>query len=103
MKRATHSIKNISELDKEIYRLQLQAKNLEDKMDDQLTYLQQHYPGMIMNSVLPNKENITQRLTGSLLNNQKVQTVLEKLTDHLADKAAEGLDKLVDKLFHKKD
>jgi hypothetical protein len=103
MKRSTRSIKNVAELDKEIYRLQLQAKNLEDKMDDKLKYLQQNYPGMIVNSVFPNKENITHRLAGSLLNNQKVQTVLEKLTDHLADKAAEGLDNLVDKLFHKKD
>jgi len=39
----------------------------------------------------------------SVVNNEKLQNALNRIVNHLAEKAADGIDAVIDKLFKKKD
>jgi len=101
-------IKNIESLDEEIKRLQHKAKSLEGKLDDNLDYLQDNYSSMILNSVLPGvagginvKNSVAGTIAGLVLGNERIQGVISKVATHFIDKAADGLDKLADKIVKK--
>jgi hypothetical protein len=99
-------IHNLDTLEKEIYRLQLHSKKLEDKMDDHFTYLRENYGRMARNSFFGKKEGIKETLgasiSSSFFNNERLQNALDKIVNHLVEKATEGLDALIEKLFDKK-
>jgi hypothetical protein len=48
------------------------------------------------------KETITEGITGSFLKNERLQHAIDKIVSHLVDKATEGIDTLIEKLFQKK-
>lgn len=98
-------IRNLDTLEKEMYRLELQAKNIEEKLDHNLDHLQENYLSMTMNSFFCKKEN--KKETGghfwsSFFNHDGVNAAMNKMAGDIATKAAEGIDSLLDKLFHKK-
>jgi hypothetical protein len=98
-------IKNLDTLEKEIYRLQLKAKSLEEKFDDRLDHLRENYSSMLMNSLFRKnntKETVTGAVAGSVLNNERLQNAFSRVADHLIDRAAEGIEGLVDKMLGRK-
>ena len=101
MAKAFAAIHSLDSLDREIFHLQLEAKKLEDRMDQQLDYLQNNYGKLLRRSLFNKAASATEQsgtLTGQLLNgfiqNEKVQGVLEKLMDMIAGKLASALEKL---------
>jgi hypothetical protein len=100
-------IKNLDTLEKEIYRLRLDAKNTEEKLEENLDHFQKHYASMTMNSIFnrssSGKERIKEKLFNSIWENEKIHDGINKIVGHLADRAAEGIENLVDKILHRKD
>ena len=99
------NIYNLDTLEKKIYHLQLKAKNTEDKLNDNLEYLQDHYSSMTMNSIVNrschHKEKLKEKIINFIWKNEKVHDGVNKVIDHLADKTSEGMEGLSDKFFSK--
>ena len=101
----TRNISNLDKLEKEIYRLQLDAKNMENKLDDNVDHLHHNFSSMMMNSILhseKSKENGKANFFESAFKNEKVNSFVNRITTHIADRAAKGIDELVDRLFKQK-
>lgn len=100
MANRTKHIQSLEALDKEIYRQRLKARGLEKKLDDNLDYLQDNYGSMIRNSVFKSglKETIVGTVLGAVLGNNRLQDGLAKMASPLAEKAAEWIEKLVNKV-----
>jgi hypothetical protein len=107
MKKSKQKIKNLDALEKEIYRLRLEAKVTAGKLEENFDRFQQHYGKMAMNSIFNSasagKEKVKEKIFSSIWENEKVQNGINKIVDHLADKAADGINSLVDKILHRKD
>jgi hypothetical protein len=104
MKKAKN-IHNLDTLDKEIYRLKLEAKNIEDKLDDNFEKLRHNWFSMSMNSIFhkkKNEESSKSHFFDSFFKNDGFNAVVNKITDHIANRASDGIDSLIDKIFHKK-
>jgi hypothetical protein len=103
MKKAKN-IHNLDTLEREIYRLQLEVKNMEQKFDRNFDHLQQNYSSMFMGSFFRRKKESDEGKSSffdSFFKNENFHAAVSKITDRLADKAAEGIENLVDKIFHK--
>lgn len=100
-------IKNLDTLEKEIYRLRLEAKNYESKLEENLDHLQKNYASMTMNSIFnktsSGKEKIKEKIFSSIWENEKVRNGLDKIISFLTDKTVEGIESLIDKILHPKD
>lgn len=105
-------INNTESLNEEISRLQSKAKELENRLDNSLNYLQDNYSAMIVNSVfskagnmLPGgiKGGIIGTILSLILSNEKIAEAFSKITNHLAEKAADSIDRLAEKIVKKKD
>jgi hypothetical protein len=92
-------------LDEEIRRLREKAQQLENRLDENLTYFQQHSGSMFVRSLLPRKidgEVLTGfALVDRVMENERFQKVLMRLADILAEKTGEGLNWLINKVFKK--
>jgi len=92
-------------LDAEIRRLKVKARELEDQIDENFTYFQQHSGSLFVRSLLPRKiegdELTGYRLLDRVIENERLQKVLLKLADLLADKLGDGLNWLVSRVFKK--
>jgi hypothetical protein len=101
-------VKKINTLDKlesEIYRLKLEAKNTEDKLEDNFLHFRNNFSSLLSNSLFCKKashENGKENFFESVLNNERINTVLTRITDRLTNHAAAGFESLIDRLFHKK-
>jgi hypothetical protein len=97
----SRKIRNTESLDSEIRRLQDKARVLEEKLDNNLDYLQENYSSMIMGSLF-NKEGIKSSfatsLAGFFLGNEKLQEAVSNIVNTLAEKATIGLEKLSERL-----
>lgn len=92
-------------LDGDIRRLRVKAKQLEEKIDENFNYFQQHSGSLFVRSLLPRKlegEELTgYRLFDRVLQNEQLQKVLLRLADILAEKLGDGLNWLVTRVFKK--
>ena len=99
-------IKNIDTLEKEIYRLQLKARDCKDKLEENFEHLQKHYASMTMNSFVNRssspKEKIKEKILNTIWENEKVRTGIDKIVDYVTEKATDGVETLLDKIFHRK-
>lgn len=106
-----NQIKNLDSLEKEIYRLKLEARNNSKKLSSQMDHLQQHYASMTANSFFckgdekksSGKANEKESFFHSLFENETFQDGVDSLLDRFAGRAAAGLDKLFSKWKAKKD
>lgn len=105
-------INSIESIDNEILRLQSKAKELENRLDNSLDFLQDNYSSMIMNSVFSKagtllpagiKGGIAGTILSFILGNEKLVEAFSRVTNHLVEKAADGIDKLADKIVKKKE
>lgn len=97
------TIHNLDQLEKEVYRLKLKSKLLEEKMNDHLDYFQQHAGGLFFNSIFQRRNSSGETTPGivqMLLGHDGLHSAIQRLVGHYADKAAEGLDHLIEKLIH---
>jgi hypothetical protein len=88
------NIRNLDSLDRELYRLKLEAKNLEEKLDHNLDHLQENYFSMTMNSVFcrhENKNNGDYGFWKSFVKNEGFNGAVNTIASNVASKAAEGL------------
>lgn len=98
------SIHNLDTLEKEILRLRLKAKTLEQEIGKNMDYLQDNYADMLLHSFTKTKKGQAYEkytVLDSLLKNERLNATLNTLTQHIADKASEHIENLVDKLFKK--
>ena len=105
MPRPNPSSRSMDALDEEIRLLRDKARKLENRLDENLTYFQQHSGSMFVRSLLPRKID-GEVLTGfalldRVMENERFQKVLLRLADILAEKAGEGLNWLINKVFKK--
>jgi hypothetical protein len=97
---------NLQSLEKEIRRLKLHAKQMEDQFDDNFSHLQENYIGMVLNSVLPEKpiyKGIPATIVSLFLEHDRFRNTMIKLAEQLIDKASDGIDYISEKLARKKD
>ena len=105
MSRPTKAALSLNALDQEIRELRRKARQLEDEIDDNFNYFQQHSGSMFVRSLLPRKiegEVLTGvQLFDTFLQNERLQKVLLRLADRLAEKLGDGLNWLVDRVLRK--
>ncbi|GGB11762.1 hypothetical protein [Puia dinghuensis] len=105
MPKPTKAERSMDALDEEIRRLRAKAKVLEEKIDENFNYFQQHSGSMFVRSLLPRKidgEELTGlRLVDTMLQNERLQQIMLKLADILAEKLGDGLNWLTTKVFKK--
>lgn len=92
-------------LDAEIRTLRQKARQLETKIDDNFSYFQQHSGSLFIRSLLPRRtegEAVTGNpLLDTFLQNERLQKILMRLADRLAEKLGDGLNWLVNRVFRK--
>lgn len=105
MPRPNPPSRSMDALDEEIRLLRDKARKLENRLDENLTYFQQHSGSMFVRSLLPRKidgEVLTGfALVDRVMENERLQKMLIRLADILAEKAGEGLNWLINKVFKK--
>ena len=105
MARSTKGARSMAALEQDIRQLRRKAKQLEERMDENFTHLQQHSGSMFVKSLLPRKiegETMTGiRLVDTFLQNERLQKVLLRLADRIASRLGDGLNWLVDRVFKK--
>ena len=105
MPKTTRSSGRLDALDEEIRRLREKAHELEGRIDENLTYFQQHSGSMFVRSLLPRKiagQDLTGfQLLDRVMENERLQKVLLRLADILAEKLGDSLNWLINKVFKK--
>ena len=99
------NIKDIDTLEKEIYRLKLEAKRTGDKFENNIDFLEKNYPSMVVNSFFSGEhehEKKDIRSNHSFFRSERLNSILSSVTDHIAEKASDGIKDQIDKLFRKK-
>ena len=103
---AAKKFENIQALEKEIRKLKLRAKQMENEFDDNFSHLQENYLPMVLNSVLPKKttyKGIPATVISLLLEHDRFRNTVIKLAEELIDKVTDGIDYVSEKLKRKKD
>ena len=105
MAKSITAARSLETLDAEIRTLRKKARQLEGKIDDNFTYFQQHSGSLFIRSLLPRKvegETVTGNpVIDSFLQNERLQKILMRLADRLAEKLGDGLNWLVNRVFKK--
>ena len=104
-KPSTKGARSMDALDQDIRRLRNKARLLEEQIDVNFSYLQQHSGSMFVRSLLPRKiegEAMTGiQLLDTLIQNERLQAVLLRLADKLAVRLGDGLNWVIDRVFKK--
>jgi hypothetical protein len=97
--------RNLDSLEKEILALRRKAKQLEGKIDESFTYFQHHSGSMFVRSLLPRRiegEDFSGNpILDSFLQNERLQKILVRLADRLAERLGDGINWLVNRVFRK--
>jgi hypothetical protein len=101
----TSAARSLDSLEEDIRKLRQKARQLEEKMDDNFNYFQEHSGSMFVRSLLPRRVE-GGSITGNpildpFLQNERLQKVLAKLADYLAEKLGDGLNWVVNRVFRK--
>ncbi len=99
MAKASKHINNLSDLEKEIYRLRYEAKEMELKLDSNIDFFKKNYAEIIVKSVMrqPVKESVKEKIAEMIWNNPKVQQTVDKMLDGLVTKAVDTAEKIFEK------
>ncbi len=102
---ASKAARTLETLEKDIRRLKKKAHVLEQQLDDNFTYFQQHSGTLFVRSLLPRKiegESVTgNAMLDPFLQNERLQKVLAKLADILAERLGDGLNWVITRVFKK--
>jgi hypothetical protein len=81
-------IRDLASLDREIISLKRKALKIQHQMDQQVLHLKEHSGSMFWNSIMgqsSGRNPIMAAVVGAILQNEKVQGLIKKLTGKLAD------------------
>jgi hypothetical protein len=97
--------RSLDSLETEIRFLRKKAKRLEGKIDENFTYFQHHSGSLFVRSLLPRKIE-GEELSGNpildrLLQNERLQKILLRAADLVAEKLGDGINWLVNRVFRK--
>ena len=96
-------IKDIETLEKEIYRLKFEALKAENKLDNNLEFLQKNYSTLIFNTFFDReKYGNGDKPKNNFFRNGPLNAVISDVTDHIAENASDRIREKIDKLFGKK-
>ncbi|HEY4061947.1 MAG TPA: hypothetical protein VGM30_08605 [Puia sp.] len=105
MPKTTNATRSLAALDSEIRSLRKKARLLEEQIDDNFTYFQQHSGSLFVRSLLPQKMEgglgTGNPVLDKFLQNERLQKILVLLADRLAEKLGDGLNWLVNRVFKK--
>jgi len=99
-------INSLEALDREIFQLQMKARQQEKMLDASFDHLQENFHSMAWNSVVrynSNKQSWISGVVNSLLGQERLKIALIKLAGNLAERATDGIEGLVSRLFRKKE
>jgi len=102
---ASKASRSLDTLEADIRKLRKKARRLEEQLDDNFTYFQQHSGTLFVRSLLPKRvdgESVTGNpVIDPFLQNERLQKVLAKLADMLAEKLGDGLNWVINRVFKK--
>lgn len=99
----TKNIHTLDSLEREIYRLRLEIKKCEEKMDTNFDYLHEHFDALLINSISGkmNREKDGHTSFIAVLKSQAVRAVINKTTGHFAGWLVKGIEHLACRFFRK--
>jgi hypothetical protein len=102
---ASKASRTLDTLEADIRKLRKKARKLEGQLDDNFTYFQQHSGTLFVRSLLPRRvegETVTGNpVLDPFLKNERLQKVVARLADMLAEKFGDGLNWLITRVFKK--
>jgi hypothetical protein len=99
------NIHNLDSLERELYRLSLEAKKKEEQIDENFEYLRTNFGSLLIHSFscrIKNKSEQKPGFFGSTFKDETLKATFNKVTDHFTTRAIEGIDELITRLFGKK-
>jgi hypothetical protein len=96
-------ITNLDSLEKEIYRLKLESKMTEARLDKNIDFLKHNYATMFFSTIL--SKNTSLGVNGfkhTLFKNENLNTLFSSLADHIAEHATVSLKEKIEKLLAKR-
>ncbi|MFN5333763.1 MAG: hypothetical protein ACK5BV_01075 [Bacteroidota bacterium] len=86
-------VRNLTALDKEIYRLQLEAIKTEGKLGDNLKYVKHHFPEMVLGSITQRfaSRSLWASVFDLMLQNDNLRSKMGKGAEWLATKSADWI------------
>jgi hypothetical protein len=90
MSRIKGPIRNLTALDKEIYRLQLESIKTEAKLGDNFKYLKHHFPEMALGSITQRfaSRSLWLSVVELLFQNENLRSKMSKGAEWLAEKSS---------------
>ena len=98
-------IRNLDTLEKEIYRLQLEAKAKEKQLEENASFIRQNARQLFIDKLFCRNKRRNDSEAGSQAGSSgssRWKLFMEKLTDQFAERAAEGVENIVERFFTKK-
>jgi hypothetical protein len=98
------SIHNLDTLEKEIYRLKLEARLKEVRLTENWEQLLQDFPEVLTNSLFCRKkgnENGKETFGQKVFNNERRRFFMDRLFDKFSDRITGKLDELFERVFQK--
>ena len=102
MAKAQEHIHDLNTLEKEIYRLQLHARDQQDALDRNVDYFKDNYGKLIKNSILHpsgSDKSMSATIMDKITHHPAVQSAIQKVVDHIAKKATDGVDAVLGKIL----
>jgi hypothetical protein len=96
-----HSLRSLNE---EIAQLQTEAKNTERKLEENFDYFRDNAMSFFTSSFFcrsKNKEEKNEK--HAFFGSERFGGILGKMADHVAEKAVNGVDSILNRFFHKKE
>ena len=96
-------IRNIDQLDKEIYRQELLVSKTAKELDEKLAYLRYNFITLAKNSIKKKrkKDERDHSFFDPIFKNEKVKEFVAGVTDRITDRAGAAIDILVDRMLKK--
>lgn len=97
-------IHGLDSLEKEIYRLRLQAAEQKKALEKNMEYLHDHGYTLLVNSLFRGKKTAAEakmKAGGGFPGSGKLKNMVNRVTDRLTDHAADRIATLIEKLFRK--
>ncbi|HEX2628450.1 MAG TPA: hypothetical protein VHM26_05555 [Chitinophagaceae bacterium] len=97
------SIHNLDTLEKEIYRLQLEAAAKEKQLEENVDWLRHNARQMIIDELFCRKRRQTSADESAHNGkHERWKNFFDRMAEQFADRAADGVENLINKLFNKK-
>jgi hypothetical protein len=104
MKKRT--IRNLDTLEKEIYKRKLRLKEIESTLGNNVDHMKENFGQMALQTIMGSVSSSPMGIAGNLalkaINNEKLQNSLAEFVERLAEKIGDGIQKVTDKILHKK-